>query len=490
VIDPGGRTGRWLLALLGFVSAAYFLQRHPGWNVNSRLALVYAVVDEHRLAIDTFHESPGYETLDKAVFEDHFYSDKVIGNALAAIPIYQVARWVSGALGLPLSSHAKRYLCRTFTVSVAFGLTLMVLAGLFERQGVSPRHASALAALGGLGTMLFPYATIFYPYSPAVLFSLLAYRLTLPKNSEDPVHALPVGRVFLAGLAMGASLLFELLFGLIGLVLVAHLVGSQRPLKRGLIAAGLFGLGAALALVPLFMYLWAVFGRFAIPYEYEYRDVFRESMASGFQGIHFPPKPAILWLITFHPFRGLFFHSPLLLFALPGLVAMTRLPNGPWRMLMCLAIFVGYVTVNGGYYHHWWGGLACGPRHLIPAIPFLLLPVAAAWARWRALRPLILLAGLVSVGLQLLPAGIDPQPPVVVPAGHTAEEYLAAGTLDRPYYDPVTWHHLPSLREGVVAWNPGLWLGLPGGLSWTPLLVIWAVAGLWLVGVPRARAER
>ena len=47
-LDPGGRGGRWLLLLLGWLSAAHFLQRDPGWNVNTRLGLTYAIVDEHR----------------------------------------------------------------------------------------------------------------------------------------------------------------------------------------------------------------------------------------------------------------------------------------------------------------------------------------------------------------------------------------------------------------------------------------------------------
>lgn len=487
MIDPGSRGGRCLLALVGFVSAAYFLHREPGWNVNTRLGLVYAIVDEHRLMIDTFHDDPAYQTHDKAFFEGHFYSDKVIGNALAAVPVYQAARWVSRVLGLPLSPHAKRFVCRTFTVSLAFGLLLPVLANLLERQGVSPPHATALAALGGLGTLVFPYSTVFYPYAPACLFSLLAYRLTLPKSVGDPGDALPCGRIFLAGLAVGAALLFELLFGLVAVALVAHLLISQRPVGRGVLAGVIFCLAAALALTPFWIYTWAIFGRIAIPYEYEYHTVFREPMAAGFQGIHFPPRPGILWLITFHPFRGLFFHSPLLLLAVPGLVAMARLEHGIPRAALCLGIFLAYVAVNGGYYHHWWGGTACGPRHLIPAIPFLLLAVAAAWARWSALRPVIVFAGLISVALQLLPAGINPQPPLIVPEGQHPIEYLSAGTLDRPYFDPITWYHVPSLRRGVVAWNPGLWLGLRGEFSWAPLLVIWAGSAVWLVASRRPR---
>lgn len=479
MIDPGKRAGRWLLGLLGFLSSAYFLHEHPGWNVNTRLALTYAIVDEHRLTIDSFHALPEYETHDKAFFNEHFYSDKIVGNAFAAIPAYQIARWVTNGLRLPFSPQAKDYVCRVSTVSVAYGLLLMMLAALFERQGVAPHQATGLAALGGLGTLLFPYSTLFYPYVPACLLSVVAYRLTLPRGPDDALSSLPLPRVFLAGLAMGGALLFELLYGLIAIALVLHLLGSQRPLGRGVLAAFVFGVGSIIALIPFWIYTHAIFGRFTIPYEYEYHQIFQEAMASGFMGIHFPPKPGVLWLITFHPFRGLFFHAPILLFAVPGFVAMTRLPHGVMRALVCVGLFVGYLLVNGGYYHHWWGGTACGPRHLIPALPFLLLPVAAAWARWPRLRPAILAAGAVSVALQLLPSGINPQPPLLVPPGFNHVEYLAAGTLDRPYGNPLTQYYLPVLAQDAVARNPGRLLELQGGVSWLPLLALWLGFALW-----------
>ncbi|MBN1475162.1 hypothetical protein JXA47_00265, partial [Candidatus Sumerlaeota bacterium] len=301
---------------------------------------------------------------------------------------------------------------------------------------------------------------------------MLAYRLTLPRTPEDPLESLPLPRTLLAGLSMGASLLFENLFGLIALFLVAHLLVSQRPALRGIGAVALFTAGTLIALIPLFIYTWAIFGRLAIPYEYEHDPFFREAMASGFMGIHFPPRPTILWLITFHPFRGLFVYSPLLLMAIPGLVALTRLPRGGWRALMCGGVFVGYLIVNGGYTHQWWGGWSCGPRHLIPAVPFLLIAIGAAWGQWRWIRPVIVTLGVISVALQLLAAGIDPQPPTPVPGGD-ANAYLAQARLDLDYPVPLTTWWLPHLRAGVVAWNPGTLIGVSELWMWGVLVLIW-----------------
>lgn len=475
MIDPGSKRMRWIIGLVGFISAAYFHQWNGGWNVNTRLDLTYAIVDEHRLTIDTFHDATGYDTNDKAEFDGHFYSDKAIGTALAAVPVYQVARW----LGIPLNAQTKRYLCRTLTVSVSFGLLLVVLISLLRHQGIHEHHACAIALMGGLGTMLFPYSTVFYPYAPACLFAMLSYRLLLPDQPEQDLSPLPTKRIILAGLAMGISLLFEYLFGLIAIAMVIHLFASVGSIRRRITIAAIYTLFSLIALLPFFIYTFAIFGKPTIPYEYEFDPFFRDSMAQGLAGIHFPPKLGILWLITFHPFRGLFVYSPLLLFTGLGLIAMLGIPNGTRRAGMILTLFIAYLVVNGGYYHQWWGGRACGPRFLIPVIPFLILPIAVVWGRWPRLRLPIVILGIVSIILQLLAAGIDPQPPIHTLQADTTG-YLLPGTLDRPYFSPLVWVYLPALKAGQVAWNPIWHVGVPGVVSWLPLIALWCAVGIWI----------
>lgn len=471
--------GRWLLVLLGWFSAAYFAPRDPGWNVNSRLALVYAVVDEHRLTIDSFHERPGYATGDKAFFDGHFYSDKVIGNALFAVPPYQVARWLTPAL----SPEAKRWVCTAFTVGLAFGLLLALMAHLIERLGAPPRQATLLAALSGFGTMLFPYATILMPYVPGCLLLMLGYRLTLAPTPEEDLGAVAPSRLALAGLCLGLSVLFDVLFAPAAAAVLLHVLLSQsraRGVARGLGLTALSAFGAFAGIAPQLVYSLSVFGSLSLPYEYEHDPFFREAMAGGLMGIHWPPDPRVLWLITFHPFRGLFFLAPLLLAALPGSVALARGPHGLPRAVMAVALSVVYLLLNAGYRHQWWGGWACGPRLLLPAVPFLLLAASAAWITWRAARPLILILAAVSIGIQLLAAGIDPQPPTPVPAGD-ANLYLMQATLDQWYPNPVRTVWLPRLSHGEVAWSLGTALGLRGWVSWLPLLLVWAVAAaVWL----------
>ena len=77
---------RWKVAsLLGavtFFSLIYFYEG-GGWNQNSRFDLLRAIVEQHTLQIDAYHEN----TQDKAHFQGHYYSDKAPGLVFLAVPV-------------------------------------------------------------------------------------------------------------------------------------------------------------------------------------------------------------------------------------------------------------------------------------------------------------------------------------------------------------------------------------------------------------------
>src|SRR5690349_9935813 len=85
--------------LVSFLIYAYFMPRWADWNIDSRLDLVHAVVDDHSLQIDRYH----WNTWDKAVYKGHYYSDKAPGTAFLGVVVYGVyaaARSTPGASGV------------------------------------------------------------------------------------------------------------------------------------------------------------------------------------------------------------------------------------------------------------------------------------------------------------------------------------------------------------------------------------------------------
>src|SRR5512140_1665029 len=75
------RTQVLLVGAMLFFAAMYFYQE-PGWNGNTRLALVRAIVERGSLQIDAYWKTPGWITEDAAFFNGHYYSDKGPGSAL------------------------------------------------------------------------------------------------------------------------------------------------------------------------------------------------------------------------------------------------------------------------------------------------------------------------------------------------------------------------------------------------------------------------
>src|SRR5690606_8352368 len=94
---------------------------------------------------------------------------------------------------------------------------------------------------------------------------------------------------------------------------------------------------------------------------------------SGFMSLSMPTATA-LWGITFSPFRGLFLLAPWLLLAIPGLVVWWRRDTYRAEWWAVVGTIVAMFVFNSSSIM-WWGGFAIGPRYVLPALPFLVLPV-------------------------------------------------------------------------------------------------------------------
>src|SRR5690349_10679070 len=83
-----------LIVAVLFLSYAYFYQA-GGWNQNARFDTTRAILEQHSLTIDAYHEN----TQDKALFRGHYYSDKAPGVSLLAIPAAAAAKSALKSLG-------------------------------------------------------------------------------------------------------------------------------------------------------------------------------------------------------------------------------------------------------------------------------------------------------------------------------------------------------------------------------------------------------
>ena len=74
------------------------------------------------------------------------------------------------------------------------------------------------------------------------------------------------------------------------------------------------------------------------------------------------------------PARGLLVFSPVLLFAIPGVIRAIRSPvYRPWGWAIAVAVVAHWIAISS--FPHWWGGYSFGPRLMTDVLPFLILAV-------------------------------------------------------------------------------------------------------------------
>jgi hypothetical protein len=446
------------------LTGAYFYQG-GGWNQNSRLDLTRAMVEGGTLRIDALHGNTG----DKALVRGAYYCDKAPGTSWLALPWYAAARAVGRGLApgprLALGAYAAT-VGAVVLPSAAAAVAVAFLAGVV---GVSLGWQVALALAYAFGTLALPYATLFYGHQPAAALLVGAFALLAARRARP-----------LAGLLLGASVTVEYPALLAVLVLLAYAVWRERR------PGPLLGLAGGL-LVPLALlaaYHAVAFGSpLSLPYDYSTQP---HRHAGFFMGLG-APSPAALWGILFSPYRGLFFSAPWLLLAVPGVFVLLRRRETRAEGFVCAGVALLLLWLNASLVD-WEGGSALGPRYLVPALPFLAVCAAGVLrpvrpASWAGMAVLAAIA--FSVALMLAGTSVQPEvsKEIARPWSEVVWPQLAAGHLavNRASFDD----YLPGKERR--AWNLGMRAGLTGLASLLPLLVLWAVAGLAALRLPRPR---
>ncbi len=451
-----------ILLFFGFwLSFGYFFHLQAGWNANARYTLTLALVDKHTFSIDDYHEADIVMTGDKAYYNGHFYSDKSPALSFIAVPFYAAIKpFLKMSDSIVKTVTAYRWTI-FWTVCLWAALGAMLFYKLMRYFGAGNHEAILLTFFMIYGTNVGGYTSIFYPYLPATTCLLGAYVLLMQVRLRQ--EQISAWRAAFIGFLISMAGFLEFTFGLAGALLMLLVLATMQPRWKFVYTV----LGAVPPVLILFAYNWYLFGALSLPYEYEYDKVFREGMQAGFMGIT-RPDPAVLYFVTVHPFKGLFFYSPILLFFLLGSLWVKRL--GPWGidLLAAWAIFVGYLLFNTSYYM-WWGGWSMGSRHLIPMIPFMFMPILAALRRHPQLSTVVVMAGIVSFLLCFPAIALDPQ----IPAGYPDESLWHPDVRENLQSVWLTKLIPAFYRYGQTAITP--FAKLPHLLSLVPLVFIWAV---------------
>jgi hypothetical protein len=475
-------------ALLGF---AYFHQG-GGWPQNVRFALIRAVVEDHSFAIDSFliyepgssagatehlerrkithgmstiesrlsalawrtnqgdlvpvddHPPAGYPLVgvdqvavsgDLAYWRGHFHPNKAPGTALLAVPGYAILFHLERAAGLDPDDWWVLTVNAWLTTVLSVGVVSAIGFVLFYRLAVDLSGGARRAAL--CATVAFGAATLFYPYGTmlhehnVVAVALLGafYCLYRAKSVMRRADAWLV----LAGVCAGYASTCNYIVAVVVLFFGVYLSSFSREVRR--LAA--FGAGVLVPFVVLCAYHTSCFGTpFAT--NYHFQNPHFQADGQSFLGVFQPPRSDVLLMLLISPYRGLFFSSPVLLMGVVGWVMLRHSGRHAAEATLFLAIVSFFLLFNCSF-NGWPGGWTVGPRYLVPAIPFLALPLVFAFQRFFRTTAV---AAVLSLGLMVVTTAVDPQCPLGEPG--------FASVTGRPFwrYSPLTEYEIPLFVSG------------------------------------------
>jgi hypothetical protein len=434
---PWGRPRHELL-LLALVAVAALSPVHaPNSQDQSRLCLTRALVHGH-LSNDGCLATSG----DRAVYKGHLYSDKAPGMSALELPVAEAVR-VPAPSAWP-SNSPQLWAIRLFSSGIAF-LVCAFLVGRVS-EGIAPGLGGISLVTFALGTLVAPFAVANFDHVPSAALGFGAFVLAWRRSP------------LLAGVVAGVAVTVDYEAAATLAILGAYVAFQGRgPLLR-------FASGTLPGIALLGVYGWLAFGA---PWRVSYRYVTDEfpGQASGFFGISLPSRASIHEVLIGH--GGLLIISPVVVAAGWGLVLLAR--RYPAEATVCAAVTLFFVILNGGYYLPY-GGISPGPRFLIPALPFLAVGLATAFARYPRLTALLAAVSVVAM------TGV-----------------LLTWSISQPDH-PLIWNllaHLPLDRGSsrfvsLLTFNVFCWLGLSRG--WAAGLVALCAPTAFIVAlVPLTR---
>jgi hypothetical protein len=266
----------------------------------------------------------------------------------------------------------------SLTNAVVTALAAWMLAAWLRVLGFSLPVSAATGLCYAFGTLAWPYSRTFLsePLSALVLLAAAVCVARFHAGRRDPANTARASHwLWAAGILSGLSAHVHVL----NLVALPCLLGyAVLPLLRDrsltshyrawLPALGL-GLGMV-ALLGLGHYL-----RFGDPWQ------------TGRYGhySHFIVPGEGLFALLVAPGRSFLLYSPVVLLGLAGWPGLRRrVPAAAWFALAVVATRLLFVSARSD----WFGGWGVGPRYLVPAVPFAVLPLAVVLAGLPRMRPI------------------------------------------------------------------------------------------------------
>jgi len=428
-----------------------------GWDENSRFNLTRSIVDGGKLEIDDYANN----TADRAYYKGHYYCEKEPSISLISIPIY--ASWkvfynivfpepfkeadrdssqyecrdigktkICNDVSLSFFNAFSMFLVTIFTSSLFTALTILLLYRISKYFTKKEDERLFIIVIYGLGSLAFQYALVFLSHSIATFLCFFSFYLLFKCKKErkkSNIYFIIAG--FTSGLAISFGLSAFFIF--VGILFYCFRIDKKK--------ITIFILFAFLGTFPYLIYNYAIFDNpLSFGYSHTDPEVWTDMGLTNKMGfISSLPNPFISMKLLFYPYRGLFFYYPVLLLSIPGFLYLFR--KNKDESILALYSLLSMVLIFSMFWS-WYGGAVFGPRHLMPAIPFLMLPILMTIKKLdkRIIIILLSLSILVNfIGLQQVEDDII-EHTTLYPKAEYFEKMNSLETIGNPIFT----HYLPE----------------------------------------------
>ena len=453
------------IAIVLFITYAFFPQDFRNENVVSRMALTMSILEDGTIKINKFQD----HTKDIAFYNGNYYTDKAPGMAFSALPIAALTRAIRMSGGNDGATLRNDKLTRNFQIIVYWStlftsglmtaIAALALYFLAFRIGSNTAGAVFASLAFGLATPAWGWASAFFGHAMAGACLFLGFGAVFLLVHDSLSHQKEIITAALAGalLTWGGVIEFTTLPAA-AIILVYGIIAVRHwERKRILRVALTAGTTAVLFAIPLLAYNVLAFGS---PFRVGYGNVPGfEGLKEGFFGLTYP-QGDVLYRLIFPQYRGILWYAPILISVPFGFYILWR--EGKFRGLALLLSLVPlyFLLINASYFY-WDGGGSTGPRHLTPALAFLCLPLGILWTKaHRTIKPVLLGLFVISFQSAFVSVAVDM-------------------TTPSNFRDPLFDYLIPSFLEGDIR-RPPFIKGLYRLTFLIPLFLFWALGYLYI----------
>ncbi|MDP8242458.1 MAG: hypothetical protein P9L94_00145 [Candidatus Hinthialibacter antarcticus] len=410
----------------------------------------------------TVDATPSFQLTRAIVSEGTLFPDVKVKQgwlySIVYLPFYGLGTLLHATVfqAQPLDWVQRKCMC---WMNMAFAaMTLGLIVRTLGRLGYSHGAQCGTALLYGFTTLAFSYARYDYNKTLAGLLLMAAfYFLIRFWQSKNESKTYPVN-VLWCGLCFMALLMVRVELAVLAPVFLFGFYQARQPLIKQTPFAAFF------SFVVLGVLFYAA-----------YNQMYWSGEASGgYEGSFvMNPSAAILGFLG-SPGKSLILFNPIFLL-LPLLVRHFINRNKPIALVwggLCIALFLLY-----SFWGNWWGGWGYGPRHLVPLLPLLALPIAEA-IEMRSTSTTVILLGLGAVGavVQLLGALVDFNDVILF---LTNQDVTEQQLIWQPLVNPIYYHSIMAFAVEPSRWDIG-WAWLWTQLSFPIFLLLFSI---WIAGL-------